>query len=700
MASPPAAASGVVLSLPPLSNEALSYWIGPSQLIDSVAVTGAASTNDHEPSPCATVYTRYTLQGILLFCGIKQHRVHQTVDQMIAQTLSTAFAASQTSPMTSPCLYLVGDDAGQETPARPAALSSLLKDWLSLPTATMPPNSPVTHPHQPLNHYPHRYQLCVPPAAWERIVIKALGNELRGQMICLRPLLRWSTACAKQCGHSPVVILIGGTSGSGKSTLARLVASQLRIANVLSTDTVRQVLRARMAGREADYPTLFLSTYEAYKAVGERATEAHPQEVVRGYVSQCELVLQVLDGMLKRLLARRESAVIEGVHLLPWYLTAKRAELLISHVTCVPILVQIPKADSHLERFCIRSRGMSLQSDNNKYIASFQAIRAIQNYLVTTVEDAAMPVLVLSNTNVDKSFLVLHHAVLETMEHTALHGWPADAAAAVQVPLTPLAFAATKRRLVAVVRQRRAHRSTTAGPVTGKGKRYPDDIGGSGSGAVASRDGCSRLSPTAPQTAAAPLPAEHTDLRAAPQRRAIGEVYYASAPAYGSFVTCVADASAALHSRARSADLLGSMPRRPTEHSGYQSCRPSGSPTVEADKTSCGSRPPPPSEETTGCSHTQGPQASSLNPSSSTPTSVGRCSVHPSPTMSNTEASPFVEATTATTLERVSSSYRASAPRRSTTTSILQPGSLNAHLTSRNGEEAFDDLEVPSLMGS
>lgn len=631
----PSASASALASAPPSIDEGLPYWMGLSQLIACISVSAAAPTSSE-----AAVYTRYTLQCILLFCGIKQHRVWQLVDHMMAQMLAAAFvspspattttANTTTAAATAPTVLLVDEEDNADSAVsacggpvrRPTSLPLLVEDWLMLSAAKTQSYAPAYSPHR---HCPHRYELHVPALMWERTIIKTLGNGLRGQMISLRPLLRWDTARAQQSGHMPVVILIGGTSGSGKSTLARLVASQLHIPNVLSTDTVRQVLRSRLAGREKDYPTLFLSTYEAYKALGEGvAADAQPQDVVTAYESQCELVLEVLDGMLARLLARRESVVIEGVHLLPKYMAAKRAELLVDHVTCVPVLVRIPKADRHLERFCVRSRGMSLRSDNNKYIASFQAIRAIQSHLVTTVEAAAMPVLVLTNTNVDKSFLVLHHAVLETMEHTALHGWPTDAAATAQVPLTPLAFAfaATKRRLVAVVRQRRTRRDTVAGAAAegGAGNVYNGFV--------------------------------------FPHANGVGS---------GDVV-----AAAAASSRARSAELLS------TAHRG-RPCSPR-QPGLEAHR------------------HPSNRIHESL---SSQPNSVPDTNnvLHRSPTTQN--VNPDSLSSPAAVADGGDSPFRAFAPRRSTTTNVPQLSSVGgAYSMPHDGEETFDEVEVPSLMGS
>lgn len=57
-----------------------------------------------------------------------------------------------------------------------------------------------------------------------------------------------------------ILILLAGTSGTGKSTLASLLGSRLGISTVLSTDTIRHVMRNFVA-KEED-PIIFASTYE------------------------------------------------------------------------------------------------------------------------------------------------------------------------------------------------------------------------------------------------------------------------------------------------------------------------------------------------------------------------------------------------------------------------------------------------------
>ena len=57
-----------------------------------------------------------------------------------------------------------------------------------------------------------------------------------------------------------ILILLAGTSGTGKSTLSSLLGSRLGISTVISTDTIRPVMRNFVA--KEDDPIIFASTYE------------------------------------------------------------------------------------------------------------------------------------------------------------------------------------------------------------------------------------------------------------------------------------------------------------------------------------------------------------------------------------------------------------------------------------------------------
>ena len=66
--------------------------------------------------------------------------------------------------------------------------------------------------------------------------------------------------CSIREQRRSVTVLLAGTSGTGKSTLAGLLAARLGISTVLSTDSVRHMLRSFTP--QAANPLLWASTYE------------------------------------------------------------------------------------------------------------------------------------------------------------------------------------------------------------------------------------------------------------------------------------------------------------------------------------------------------------------------------------------------------------------------------------------------------
>ncbi|MEC8845040.1 MAG: hypothetical protein VXX42_13740, partial [SAR324 cluster bacterium] len=63
----------------------------------------------------------------------------------------------------------------------------------------------------------------------------------------------------------PVIIYIGGAPGTGKSMLATSLATRLGINKVISTDSIREIMR--LAFSNDLLPTLFHSTTEAWKGL-------------------------------------------------------------------------------------------------------------------------------------------------------------------------------------------------------------------------------------------------------------------------------------------------------------------------------------------------------------------------------------------------------------------------------------------------
>ena len=94
-----------------------------------------------------------------------------------------------------------------------------------------------------------------------------------------------------------IIVLLGGTSGSGKSTVASLLASRLGISTVLSTDSIRHIMRNFMSVEEC--PILFASTYEAGKKLRLKEDEdlSEKKKVLAGYQEQSVIVQRRLAAV-------------------------------------------------------------------------------------------------------------------------------------------------------------------------------------------------------------------------------------------------------------------------------------------------------------------------------------------------------------------------------------------------------------------
>jgi len=296
-----------------------------------------------------------------------------------------------------------------------------------------------------------------------------------------------------------VTVLLCGTSGCGKSTLASLLAHRLGVTTVVSTDSVRHMMRGFVS--EEENPLLWASTYNAGEFLDQEAVaqakskrkeakqaslpirssssgsygtltpaasldrkslvqsasehihsngnnghrvvnngktvnleetnslkaeggsckvEAAADSLVgaktmaiQGFKAQSEMVMESLDRLITAWEAKKESVVVEGVHLSLNFVMG----LMKKHPSIIPFLVYIANEDKHMERFAVRAKYMTLDPAKNKYVKYFRNIRMIQDYLCKRADKHLVPKV--NNTNVDKSVAAIHATVFSCLRRRA-----------------------------------------------------------------------------------------------------------------------------------------------------------------------------------------------------------------------------------------------------------------------------------------
>jgi 2-phosphoglycerate kinase len=189
----------------------------------------------------------------------------------------------------------------------------------------------------------------------------------------------------------PIVVLLGGVSGTGKSLLASEIAYRLGISRIVSTDSIREVMRAVVSPELV--PTLHASTFNAWEALipPEQERPGHPSErqLLAGFREQVQQVSVGLGAVVRRSLEEGVSMVLEGVHLVPGYLPAGN----FAGAIVVPILITLPSNEQHRSHFESRDLESSRRRPRNRYMQYFDEIRAMQGYLELLAAQQNVPLL-------------------------------------------------------------------------------------------------------------------------------------------------------------------------------------------------------------------------------------------------------------------------------------------------------------------
>ena len=160
----------------------------------------------------------------------------------------------------------------------------------------------------------------------------------------------------------PKLLLLAGVNGVGKSTLSMQIAEFMKIKRVVSTDSIREVLRSNIDTVES--PELHRSTFSVGK-------HKHP---ISDWEDCCNVVQNGILSIIDK--SRREGVdlILEGVHLKPDNQIIRKWKE--EGGVAIGLILYVHNEENHKEMLI--SREEETWRNAERYLSSFDKIRLIQ----------------------------------------------------------------------------------------------------------------------------------------------------------------------------------------------------------------------------------------------------------------------------------------------------------------------------------
>ncbi len=183
----------------------------------------------------------------------------------------------------------------------------------------------------------------------------------------------------------PLILLLGGTSGVGKSSLALEVARRLSIARVLSTDSIRDVMRVMVS--DDLVPTLHVSSFEAHsRLVSELREGLDP--VIEGFLEQSRTVSVGVRAVIERAITEGTNTALDGVSLVPGLFDVADWQ---DRAHVIFLLAADEDRESLEAHLVARAHGRGARA-SERYMQNFKEIFRIQENLLERAETFGIPV--------------------------------------------------------------------------------------------------------------------------------------------------------------------------------------------------------------------------------------------------------------------------------------------------------------------
>ncbi|MBN2248418.1 MAG: 2-phosphoglycerate kinase [Coriobacteriia bacterium] len=221
--------------------------------------------------------------------------------------------------------------------------------------------------------------------------------------------------------NRPLIVLVGGTTGVGKSTIATEVAHRLGITRIVSTDSIREVMRG-IFSREL-MPAIYESSFNAWRGLRVPAPQG-ASPVIVGFREQASVVATGVKSLIERAVVEGVSMVLEGIHVAPGYIDPSQ----FTDASVVQLLIGVTDEEAHRSHFYIREVQTEGTRPFERYRANFDNIRLLGHYVEDLAREHGVPVVYshqLDRTVAEVLELVVDAVIREDEEQTRGPGHPA-----------------------------------------------------------------------------------------------------------------------------------------------------------------------------------------------------------------------------------------------------------------------------------